>query len=675
MRDGERAAPARESHAAGRAARRPRRGPADLRHASEHPRRTFAQTARAWSVTWLLERRRWRAGSDAQCGADAEAARAGDDPLPSRRLRRPAVIAPRSPRHLSPAAARRLHLRRRHRARALSRAARHQPRLLLALLSRAAGQHARLRRGRSQRRSIRRSARARISKRFVATLRAHGMGQIVDFVPNHVGVMGADNAWWMDVLENGPASRVRRVLRHRLGARRSRARGQGARAGARRPVRHGARARRAAAALRARDRQLRRRSITSIASRSIRASIRASSTRALARLRGRRAVGRGTARLRRACVDAFGHLPAARRCRPRAHRRAPARQGGAQATAARLLGARAPVARRLPIDAAALNGDTATRELRRAARAARSAGLSARVLARRRRTRSTTAASSTSTISPRCAWRTTRCSRRRTRFVLELRGATASVDGLRIDHPDGLYDPARVLRAAAARRRSGRGPAAYIVGRRRSRRRVRGRCPSAWPVHGTTGYGFANVVERRCSSIRAREPRLERIYRRVHRRAASSGTTWPTRPSGSSCGTSLAAELNVLANQLARIAQRGPAHARLHAQQPAPARSREVIACFPGLPHVHRRRACRTRIAATSTGPIGARAPAQPRDRRGRLRFRARRAARELPAADPRTRAPPARAFAHEVPAGHRARDGQGRRGHRVLPLHTGSLR
>ena len=42
--------------------------------------------------------------------------------------------------------------------------------------------------------------------RFVETLRNHSMGQIVDVVPNHMAVMGADNAWWIDVLENGPAS-------------------------------------------------------------------------------------------------------------------------------------------------------------------------------------------------------------------------------------------------------------------------------------------------------------------------------------------------------------------------------------------------------------------------------------------------------------------------------------
>lgn len=43
-------------------------------------------------------------------------------------------------------------------------------------------------------------------ERFSAALRAHGMGQILDMVPNHMGVLGADNAWWTDVLENGPAS-------------------------------------------------------------------------------------------------------------------------------------------------------------------------------------------------------------------------------------------------------------------------------------------------------------------------------------------------------------------------------------------------------------------------------------------------------------------------------------
>jgi (1->4)-alpha-D-glucan 1-alpha-D-glucosylmutase len=41
---------------------------------------------------------------------------------------------------------------------------------------------------------------------FAAALAAHGMGQIIDFVPNHMGVDPAANPWWRDVLENGPCS-------------------------------------------------------------------------------------------------------------------------------------------------------------------------------------------------------------------------------------------------------------------------------------------------------------------------------------------------------------------------------------------------------------------------------------------------------------------------------------
>jgi (1->4)-alpha-D-glucan 1-alpha-D-glucosylmutase len=43
-------------------------------------------------------------------------------------------------------------------------------------------------------------------ERFVSALHEHGMGQVLDIVPNHMGVMGSDNAWWLDVLENGESS-------------------------------------------------------------------------------------------------------------------------------------------------------------------------------------------------------------------------------------------------------------------------------------------------------------------------------------------------------------------------------------------------------------------------------------------------------------------------------------
>lgn len=42
---------------------------------------------------------------------------------------------------------------------------------------------------------------------LVAAARRHGMGIIADIVPNHMAVGGADNRFWLDVLENGRESR------------------------------------------------------------------------------------------------------------------------------------------------------------------------------------------------------------------------------------------------------------------------------------------------------------------------------------------------------------------------------------------------------------------------------------------------------------------------------------
>jgi (1->4)-alpha-D-glucan 1-alpha-D-glucosylmutase len=41
---------------------------------------------------------------------------------------------------------------------------------------------------------------------FSDTLQRFGLGQILDFVPNHMGIGRADNAWWLDVLEWGEDS-------------------------------------------------------------------------------------------------------------------------------------------------------------------------------------------------------------------------------------------------------------------------------------------------------------------------------------------------------------------------------------------------------------------------------------------------------------------------------------
>jgi (1->4)-alpha-D-glucan 1-alpha-D-glucosylmutase len=44
-------------------------------------------------------------------------------------------------------------------------------------------------------------------ERMTRALAAHGLSQVLDIVPNHMATAGRANAWWWDVLENGPSSR------------------------------------------------------------------------------------------------------------------------------------------------------------------------------------------------------------------------------------------------------------------------------------------------------------------------------------------------------------------------------------------------------------------------------------------------------------------------------------
>jgi (1->4)-alpha-D-glucan 1-alpha-D-glucosylmutase len=41
---------------------------------------------------------------------------------------------------------------------------------------------------------------------WMQALRQHGLGLVMDVVPNHMGILGNENLWWNDVLENGQAS-------------------------------------------------------------------------------------------------------------------------------------------------------------------------------------------------------------------------------------------------------------------------------------------------------------------------------------------------------------------------------------------------------------------------------------------------------------------------------------
>jgi (1->4)-alpha-D-glucan 1-alpha-D-glucosylmutase len=44
-------------------------------------------------------------------------------------------------------------------------------------------------------------------RRFTSALQSCGLQHVVDFVPNHMGISTTTNPWWRDVLENGPSAR------------------------------------------------------------------------------------------------------------------------------------------------------------------------------------------------------------------------------------------------------------------------------------------------------------------------------------------------------------------------------------------------------------------------------------------------------------------------------------
>ena len=92
------------------------------------------------------------------------------------------------------------------------------------------------------------------------------------------------------------------------------------------------------------------------------------------------------------------------------------------------------------------------------------------------------------------------------------------VGGFRIDHPDGLLDPAAYLRRlfeSAAARRPGKEPSLWVEKILAPGERLR----TEWPVSGTTGYDFMNACERAFTDAHGFESLLP-DYQRIVRSAA-----------------------------------------------------------------------------------------------------------------------------------------------------------
>jgi (1->4)-alpha-D-glucan 1-alpha-D-glucosylmutase len=151
------------------------------------------------------------------------------------------------------------------------------------------------------------------------------------------------------------------------------------------------------------------------------------------------------------------------------------------------------------------------------------------------------------------------------------------VTGLRIDHPDGLYDPReyliRLQREGA--HAEGGGPFYVVVEKILT---ADEELPSDWPVAGTVGYDVLRLLDGVLVPRSAAEP-MERVYRRFVGRIPEFGELAYSRKK-LILRAALSSELNVLAYHLNRISEQ---HRRTRDFTLGNLRDtlREVIACFP----------------------------------------------------------------------------------------------
>lgn len=427
-------------------------------------------------------------------------------------------------------------------------------------------------------------------ERFIAALRDHGMGHILDVVPNHMGVMGADNAWWLDVLENGQAAAHAGYFDIDWEPPNSEQRGR-----ILLPLladHYGAVLERGELRLQF-DREHGEFSLTYWQHRLPidPAAYPRIVEPHLERLALLQAESGETCSELQTLMGAFSRLPT--RCERDAAAVAARRRDKEvfKRQLAGLCAASPAILNHIETNVAELNGhpgDGASYD-----------GLHALIQAQAYRLAYWRVASDE--INYRRFFDINDLAALRMedpgvfadthRFVLGLL-AEGKVEGLRIDHPDGLYDPGayfRRLQEAAAGRALGCDdplPLYLVIEKILADHE---QLPADWPIHGATGYRFANLANALFVDT-ASERRLTRIYNDF----IGGGEEFDAlvhRAKRLIMGTSLSSELNVLANRLARIAalDRHTCDYTLSGLRKALA---EVVACFP--------------VYRTYVGPAGA---------------------------------------------------------------------
>ncbi|MEO8158615.1 MAG: malto-oligosyltrehalose synthase [Betaproteobacteria bacterium] len=415
-------------------------------------------------------------------------------------------------------------------------------------------------------------------ERFRDALREQDLGLLLDMVPNHMGVLGADNEWWMDVLENGPASAYARyfdidwhplnaelegkVLVPALGDHYGNILASGE---LRLAFEHDA----GGFAIRYHEHRF--------------PLDPGSYPLVLSRAEALLSEGEQRAALS-SLAAAFGHLP-------------PRDSGDAKSVAerardkeihkgrlARLVGRRSDVAIALDAALVAFNAPGAHNLLHelleaQAYRLAFWRVASDEINYRRFFDINDLAALR---MDDEQVFEATHS------FALEL-AASGAVDGLRIDHPDGLYDPAQYFRRLQEgyARRSGEALPERDADGRPSRplyvvaekiAAPHEDVPQTWYVHGTTGYRFANVVNGVLVDTTARA-RFDRIW---HAFSGEEETFEEFAYLGRRAimRSALASELTVLSSRLLRIA-RADRRTRDYTFNTLRQALAEVTACMP----------------------------------------------------------------------------------------------
>jgi (1->4)-alpha-D-glucan 1-alpha-D-glucosylmutase len=148
--------------------------------------------------------------------------------------------------------------------------------------------------------------------------------------------------------------------------------------------------------------------------------------------------------------------------------------------------------------------------------------------------------------------------------------AEGFVAGLRIDHPDGLFDPAEYLH-----RLQSLSPRYVVVEKVLEPGEP---LPSDWPVQGTTGYDFLNDLNELFVD-RARVKEFDRVYTRFIRDARNYKDL-VYRCKKLIMQVSLSSEINGLGHQLDRISERDR-RSRDFTLNSLTGAIREIMACFP----------------------------------------------------------------------------------------------